>query len=251
MARKLSLEAFEERLVPAAVVRFTEVDGDRITVRTSKGTVNDLENALAIQDGATGVTTIALDLRYFPEAFAGTNVSITAAGKGNKLADRVTIDAFDSNGVGTGVGIDLGVVSVKGSLDYIDVGDSDPGTPAIKKLRVSQWLSGNVSFVAGGIGAVVVKGAFEGSIVSVGFDDNLPNYESPDGLRIGSFTCKTLGGAGGNNSGYLQVLEIGTLTVKETFTGRGSFTNNGLVQAVFLGKTRIDSWAGEARIELG
>lgn len=250
MPRKLSLEAFEERLVPAAVVKFTEVDGDKITVRTNKGTTEDLESALGIPSGATDVVSINLHLSSMVDVFAGTNVKITASGPGNKLADNVGIVASERIGGGMSRGLDLGTVSVKGNLAYLDVGDGDLGTPAVKKLTVSNWLAGNVSYVVGDIGTVVVKGAFDGWISSVNFA-GFVNYLDPDATTFGAFTCRTFGGEAGNNTGYLQVRGIGHLTIKESFTGDDAFVNNGLIQAVTIAKSSIVSWAGDARIEMG
>ncbi len=43
---KTILETLEDRIAPAGVVTFTDIDGDLVTVKSSKGTSNDLLAAL-------------------------------------------------------------------------------------------------------------------------------------------------------------------------------------------------------------
>jgi hypothetical protein len=53
------VEALESRIVPAAVFTFTDVDGDAVTVKTSKGTNADLS---AATDAAKALSIITADV---------------------------------------------------------------------------------------------------------------------------------------------------------------------------------------------
>lgn len=256
MNAPLSLEAFEARVVPTAIVKFTEVDGDKITVRTNQGTTAQLEDAIGFTNGATaidGFTVILNETAELATVFAGTNLKITAKGPGNQQADKVQINdsVFYPNL------IDLGNISVKGNLIYCDAGDADLSTPAIKKITVTSWgpqtftaFSIPSSTIFGDIGAVVVKESFNSNIISVDANRN-PNYQTAEGVFIGSFTCKNFASVSGLYSGFLQVNGIGKLTIKETFSGDAANTPNGLIQAVTIDKITIKHMAGDAAIDMG
>ena len=256
LTRKLTLDEFERRIVPAATVKFTEVDGDKVTVQTNKGTTAQLQQALGLTSGATNVNSIFLNLigSGLAPVFAGTNVTITAGGDGNKLADRVTINAFDSSGANN---IDLGSISVKGNLTYIDAGDNDLLTPAIKKITVTNWgptssgAGATSSQIRGNIGAIVVKGAFNGYLYS-NAANGAANFQTSQGTVIGSFQAKFFAQNSGSYHGYLQVRGINKLKITNTMFGPGAqgTTNNGKIDVVFLNKTSVNSMTLGADIDL-
>lgn len=256
MRARLHLEAFESRIVPAGVVKYTEVDGDVVTVKASKGTTADLEDVLGFQSGATDVDGVYLDFTTTPERAAiyrGTNLKFTAGGAGNRLADDVDIDGFDDSDPNS---IDFGVISIKGILNYIDAGDADLDTLAIKKITVVKWgPSGNgaaaPSEICGNIGSIVVKGDFDGYLQSNDFDGNL-NFDSFDGTRIGSFKTTNIADSDGEDCGHIEVQHIHKLVVTGYFSGNADPDDrNGFIQAGRILKMNIAEMTGFARIELG
>jgi hypothetical protein len=76
-----AIEPLEARITPAAVVTFTDVDGDLVTVKTSKGSEILLQSVLTLVDEPGGVTggmelqTINLDANGL---FQGTSLTVTA-----------------------------------------------------------------------------------------------------------------------------------------------------------------------------
>jgi hypothetical protein len=64
----LSLHELEHRLTPAAVFKYTDVDGDTVTVRSSKGTNSQLASVILVQKIGLGSQLWELDvLRRFRE----------------------------------------------------------------------------------------------------------------------------------------------------------------------------------------
>jgi len=262
---RLRLESFESRIVPAgAVVHFFEVDGDKITVKTNKGTNTDLlavlsSQAGAITEGGTGVTSFDINLilnATTATAFAGTNLTISASktkGVGNNRANFVTINGFDGGGANN---IDLGKVTIKGNLVYIDAGDNNLVTPAIAKLDVLSWgpADGDVdatsSEICGNITSIKVKNDFNGFIIS---EDaaGTPNFQTANATVIGSFYALYIASGNGNDVGHIQVGNISKLTVKETFFGGlGAVVDCGLIEAGSIDILKIKRMSINARIVL-
>jgi hypothetical protein len=165
------LEECESRIAPAAVVRFVEVDGDRVTVKTTKGTSEELNAAIGGLQGANNVDGFLLDFLTVPGVFAGTSLTISASGGTGPSANRanaVTINAFNR---GSADNIDFRNVVIKGDLVSIDAGDNDLATPAINKLIVTNWVpdpgtgNGVGSSIHFNITSINIKGNFDGAIL--------------------------------------------------------------------------------------
>ena len=262
------LQALEGRITPAAVVHFFEADGDRITVRTNKGSTAQLlatltdQNGSAITEGATGVARFYIDFRAsaaLPPAFAGTNLTVGTAKyhrAGNNLVDYVSINAFDG---GAGNNIDLGVVFVKGNLVYIDAGDEDLTTPAIRKVDVVSWGPNDIdgltpplsSQIRGNIGSINVRKDFDGYIISNNAA-GIANYlDFDEGTQIGSITVgRGFWGGDYNDMGHIQVNGIGKLTIKGVFSGQSETIalRSGLIEAGSIGSMSIHEMTYNARI---
>ena len=74
-----SIEPLEPRIAPAAVFTFTDVDGDIVTVKTSKGTNADLAAVLTFSDPAAANPRQLQTINLSSSAgFAGTDLSVTA-----------------------------------------------------------------------------------------------------------------------------------------------------------------------------
>jgi hypothetical protein len=83
-ARPASIELLEARIAPAAVFTYTDVDGDDVTIKTSKGTNADLVAILTRVPTGLGEELQRIDFSAAPldgagkSVFHGTNLSITA-----------------------------------------------------------------------------------------------------------------------------------------------------------------------------
>ncbi|MEQ1860869.1 MAG: hypothetical protein ABMA13_13115 [Chthoniobacteraceae bacterium] len=257
------IESLETRIAPAAVVSFFEVDGDKVTVKTNRGTTAQLEEALLITRGTTGVDGFTLDLIATPElaaAFAGTNVTITASGPGNKLADFVAINAFNGGGADN---IDLNKVNVKGNLVFIDVGDNAGGL-AINSLTVTSFVPdkgepfATVSEIHGDINCVNVKRDFNGFIQSVDMS-GAANFTDALGTIIGKFIVGGYVASGsGDDVGHLQVNGINKLVIKKTMFGATTDSDmdgtldrhNGSIETTFINLMAIKRMSLGASIVL-
>lgn len=107
--------------------RFTDVDGDAVTVKI---TVGKLEASNFI---VTNLGFAQLDLTDFGvdgQSFAGSRVSITTKRTAAGGDGLINLGYLNANG------LDLGAVTINGDLGRIDAGDSDAATPALTSLSV-------------------------------------------------------------------------------------------------------------------
>lgn len=190
-----TIELLEPRVAPAAVITYTDIDGDIVKITASKGPL-DAGDLIFVGGGSSGqLATLSLT----DAAFTGANItfSVTKAAGGNGLADVGRIDA------GTN---DLGNVVVKGDLGVIDAGSGSATRPAIKSLSVRSMgiygvaTQGGVgdleSNINGALGALRVQGDVKDAIVRV--------FGAPS-ATIGSITIGgSLIGGSGNVSGSIR-----------------------------------------------
>lgn len=120
----LLLEPLEDRIAPASMLSFTDVDGDQVTIKTTKG---DLTGHATLSDGGSGQQLEILDLT--DNSFAGTNLTISV----KKVTGG---DGFANLGFLNAAGNDLGKVKIKGDVGKIDAGDGNDALAAIKSLTV-------------------------------------------------------------------------------------------------------------------
>jgi hypothetical protein len=105
---------------------FLDADGDRVTVKVTKGTLGPA-NLRLVSEGAVGGAQLQL-VDLSAAAFANTGVRITAARGplgGDGLVHVGEIEAGAN---------DLGAVVIDGDLGQIDAGDGDALLPAVKSL---------------------------------------------------------------------------------------------------------------------
>jgi hypothetical protein len=134
-SRLLELTSMEPRLMPAAVLKYTDVDGDLVTIRTSKGTGEQLASIVQLVPIGQGMQLRTIFLNA-DQQFAGTDLSITAKKGSNGGDGLVNVGYIDAEGSNGGVKVDLGTVLVGGDLGEIDAGDGVSATPALKSLTV-------------------------------------------------------------------------------------------------------------------
>src|SRR3954471_11673393 len=160
----LRLNLLESRIAPASVFRYTDVDGDRVTVTSSVGDLT-----------AGGVATVgAGQLRLLDltgGAFAGANLAFSVAKVpgGDGLANVGYINSTGNN---------LGTVTVKGDLGRIKAGDdTETITAGLKSLSVrsigrlgtdTQAGGGDLtSDILGKLGALAVTGDVKDAFIRV------------------------------------------------------------------------------------
>lgn len=181
-------EPLEPRLA-LATATFTDVDGDVVTVTTSKGTNDALAAVLTLQQLSIGSQLRKIDLAG--AEFAGTDLRVTARRVG------ANGDGFVNVGEIFAAGRDLGKVSVKGDLGRIVAGDAVETTAGLKSLTVGSIgrlgeTTGAPSLatrITGAIGTITVNGDIVGAIVTAGHTAPVPQF-APVGVRLTAFTVK-------------------------------------------------------------
>jgi hypothetical protein len=225
-----SIETLEARIAPASVITYTDIDGDKVKITSSKGTLTPAK--LTLSDGTSG-NLLALDLTA-PE-FAGADItfSVVKKGGGDGRADVGFLNAQ---------GVDLNVVKIQGDLSRFNGGDGNTQSPAFAILKVrslgQENLASGISNVIGRIGSLLVKGNVNGTQIFVhGTDIFNPDPAAKfDLLRIGG----SLIGAGGLNSGSIEAeggfgdIRIG----KSIIGGAGNFS----------GRIEADNGIGTLRV---
>lgn len=183
------------------VAKYTDVDGDLVTVKTTKGTFEEGDFTFVPEGGMLGAQLTSLKL---DAGFAGATVSFTAK------RDLLSGNGFVNVGFIDASGVNLGAVSLKGDLGAIEVGDG-LGTSALKSLTVqSMGRLGTSTQEAGGaielnalgrVGTVTVKSDVVGG----------------DFSAAGFTTIKVTGSFVGGS--ITAAMDIGTLTITRDIRG--------------------------------
>jgi hypothetical protein len=230
-----TLEALEPRIAPAGVITisgdaksatWTDVDGDKVTLRITKGALTDtlFDDD---QSPATGLLVRKLDLTDL--TFAGANVTLSAVRDPFTGGDNtVNLGFLDSTGHG------LGAVTIHGDLGRIDAGDPLVFTKkAIGSLTVLSMgmLDGaslpagttQTSEIVGKVGPVKVRGSVNGVLFNVTGGD----AGSIESLSIGG----SLIGTDDADSGRFSASgKIGAIKVKGSIIG-GAGQHSGSIEA--------------------
>jgi hypothetical protein len=237
---RLAVEALESRDAPATLVNpttvtYTDVDGDTVTVRTTKGTLDLASNFLfADTDPGPAVREQLQRLTVTDPEFEGASLSVTAVRSAQNGGDGFANVGYINANIRH-----LGTVSVDGDLGQIDAGFSEPGSVAVRSLVVqsmgryglsTQAAGGSLdSDLAGTLGALTVKGDVVGASVGA----------VSTGARIGSVNVGgSLIGAATGQGQITAEASIGSVLVGGDVRG-GAGTLSGLIEAVRLGPVTI------------
>jgi hypothetical protein len=244
-----------EVLIQPLDVTFADVDGDMVTAKFSKGSL-DFSN-LRFEANASGIQLQTINL-LGNTAFEGSSLTIST--KHGPTGDGfVNIGAIDATGV------NLGKVKIAGDLGRINAGTGDSRTPAIASLSVNslgalgvsgQGPDGSLqSNIVGKLGSLTVKGDIAGAAINVtnggigsvvvlgdligGADDFSGAIIATD--KIGSVLIKgTMYGGTGDYSGSIVSFNnasIGNLTVGSILGGASEF--NGIFCDGTLGRVKV------------
>ncbi|MGV3531723.1 MAG: hypothetical protein ACO1QR_05085 [Chthoniobacteraceae bacterium] len=216
------IEPLESRIAPAAVIptissdgrtaTWSDVDGDLVTLKITKGT---LEASNFTLESGPGSGAVLHELNLADPEFSKSNITITAS------RDEVT---GGNNSVNVGFinaeGTTLGAVKISGDLARINAGAAEltsKTAPALKSLSVySMGLVDDstlaepgalTSELSGKVGAITVKSSIKGAFISVS-GDSLGQISS---LRIGGSLIGTDGSDTGRivSSGNIGAISIG------------------------------------------
>jgi hypothetical protein len=244
-----------EVLIQPLDVTFADVDGDMVTAKFSKGSL-DFSN-LRFEANASGIQLQTINL-LGNTAFEGSSLTITTK-------HGPTGDGFVNIGAIDAAGVNLGKVRIAGDLGRINAGTGDTKTAAISSLTVSslgalgvsgQGPDGSLqSSIIGRLGSLTVRGDIAGATINVtnggigeitvlgdliGGADNFSGAILASG-KVGNVVIRgTMFGGTGNYSGSIVSSDgasIGNVNVGSILGGASAF--NGIFSGGTLGKVRV------------
>lgn len=193
------------------VVTFTDVDGDLVTVKTTKP-ILDAGDFFGIATGA-GVQIQLID--FSDDGVAAKGMGLTISAKPQDVNSDGKLDGDGSVNIGAinGTGIDLGAVSIAGDLGRILAGDSDLPSTGLKSLTVQSLGEFGISTQAPGgdlvsgftsLGTLTVKGSVKEATVIVNGTNDVATS------KLGTVT---IGGSllGGATSAAGRIFSLGTV----------------------------------------
>lgn len=224
------IELLENRIAPASVLKFTDVDGDKVKIISSVG---DLNAAGVATFDMTGHQLISLSL--LDASFKGASIKtvVQKSADGDGLVNIGRIDALTN---------DLGKVVIKGDLGLIICGDGDAATgPGLKLLSVfSMGIYGTATQGGGSLGGVV-----EGSLGTLlirgdmlGATMGARNFTDTSDGKIGKIVIGgSVAAQGGTGGGIFATGDIGSLTIGGDLIGgdsgsSGEISANGKVHSL-------------------
>ncbi len=262
-----SIEPLEARIAPAVLISavdpktatYTDVDGDIVTMKVSKGTLT--AGQFFTVAAGLGEQLQLVDFSGGGGIFDGANVVFT-------VKKSATGDGLVNVGGIQSINHDLGNVTIPGDLGAINAGDSDPAVQALKTLTVrsmgrfgvaTQGLGGGlISSFNGAVGALVVKADVVGAqfFVNDGVDGNIGAVTIGGDLRGGAttnsgqiFASGNIGavkvgghilGGQGLSSGKIQSLgKIASVSVGGSIVGDAGDDSGQILSTLATGAVKI------------
>ena len=225
------------QIVDAHTATYTDVDGDLVTVKVSKGTLDS--GGANFIGTASGMGDQLQQLDLTDVQFAGANVTITAAppmtGPGDGFVHIGYLDA---------TGFDLGIVTIHGDLGAIDAGDATAKTPALKSLTLqSLGAFGTTtgapdlkSDIVGGIRALNIKGTLSNASLEVTGGANGKIGAITIGVSLLADASNSAANAGSiHSTGDIGKIKIGLHLEGGGGAGSGSIRSDGKIGPVSIG----------------
>jgi hypothetical protein len=223
-----TIELLESRIAPASVIHMTDANGDVITFTSSLGNLAGMVTSSGVlADMNHDQFTVDLSSPIFNST--NFTVSVAKAPHADGQLANLIINAGSNN---------LGKVSIGGDLGTITAGSGSATVPAIKSLSVNsigrfegeEGGIAEISYIAGSVGKVAVKGNVDGSFLNVSQD-------------IGSVSIggSLIGGTSGfeDDGDIFAMGNIGSVSIKHDVDG-GAGEYGGIVAAyVDLGPVTI------------
>jgi hypothetical protein len=237
----ITIEALELRIAPATLVTpgtvsFTDIDGDTVVVKTTRGTF-DLMTDFEFMDFGGGREQLAF-LNLSASEFDGARIKVFVSERGAESDGLVNVGYIN------GGSIDLRGVAVAGDLGRIDAGDDDLSTPGLGTLKVrSVGLHGTATQTAGGDLSSSIKGNLGKVFVSSDFREAALVVSG----RLGTLT---IGGSliGEEETvaiaGFISANEIGAVKIGRDIIGGAGATcgvidSRGPIASVSVGGSLI------------
>ncbi len=249
------IEVLESRIAPAITIvnahtaKYTDYDGDRVTISVSVGTLD----ASIFTVGTDGTHDRVQRINLSAGGFDGANITVTTVrgAGGDGLADIGWIDS---------TGHDLGMVRIVGDLGRIHAGDADSTTTGVKSLEVSsmgvrrtdtQQAGGNLeSHIVGALGALTVRGSFDNAHLQVTGTD--PSVTDDEYGKIGQITIggSIIGGMFDHSGEIFCTGTAGPVKIRFDIVGGGGLESGvlsvkRLMQSVMIGGSVVGG-AGES-----
>jgi hypothetical protein len=251
---RTSIEPLEGRITPATLINpgtvsFTDVDGDTVLVKTTRGTF-DLSTDFGFASVGEGEQLQLLNLSA--SEFSGATITVIATGRGPQGDGLVNVGFINSSG------ISLTSVTVEGDLGKITVGAAG-GEDELRFLRVrSMGLYGTATQAPGGdlvsnfigdLGKLNVTGDIRGARIFVSGEIGALTI---GGSLIGSDTIDAINGAI-TSAGNMGPVKIGGDIIGGAFGPSGLIDSQGKIKSVMVGGSVIggaDNVSGVIRSSL-
>jgi hypothetical protein len=211
-----SIELLESRIAPASltgrVLSYTDLDGDKVTISFSKGTLSPANFAFDNAFDGTGTQQLQrIDVSGVTDV-EGSNISV-------KVLRGAAGDGVAHIGEIIATGRDLGVVKTKGDVGKIVAGNDSLPAPAIKSLTIGSYgmLDGTTqpggsnqsSPISGDVTKLTILGDMSGGAINVNGDIV--------SLKIGG---SIIGGPFGSD-GRILAINVAKLTIGGSIIGAG------------------------------
>ena len=222
------IEPLESRIAPASMLPYTDIDGDKVVIKSTAG---DLTGHATFSGGANGQLQL-LDISDGTFKGASITVTVTQAGNGDGLAAVGRIHGGMN---------DLGSITIKGDLGDIDAG-SGGAKPALKSLNVDSMGRYRLTTQVGGMGDLEsdIHGALGALKVNGSVTDAFIKVFGGASAKLGSVT---LGGSliAGIifSDGDMGAVKIGQDVRGGTANTSGSIVAGGKLASVTIGGSLI------------
>lgn len=215
-------EPLEHRLALAGLFTFTDVDGDLVAVRTSRGTDAGLAASVVLAPSGGGQQLQAIALA--DPSFAGTDLSVAVRTRAAGGDGRVNVGELRS-------AASLGTVTIRGDLGAARL--LDPASNSITKLTIGSLgvqgtatgAADNRSFVDGSIGSLKIEGDIFKASLFIG--------QRLERAAVGGSIVGTNAGDG------IQAGSIGSITVARSVFGGAQPESGRILSGGAIGRVRI------------
>ena len=224
-------------LVNATTATYRDVDGDLVTIKTSKGTLG-LSDFFLFSSGTVGGAQLAVvNFGDDGNEFQNSDLTITATRTALGGDGHVNVGRIDASGV------DLGKVTVAGDLRAISAGDATLATTGVAELNIgSMGLFGLSTQGASGLGFSLVQGKIGLLEIETDLVD-APITAFAFAAGIGFGAVKIGGSVQGGNAAFTGLLtdgSTGAISIGEDLRGgsgpgSGSLFINGTIASLSVG----------------
>lgn len=242
----ISFEPLEVRIAPATLAfvnpttaTYTDVDGDLVTVKFSKGILSEANVASVLVTSPIDPThdqlqRIDLTVGGLAKPAAGTTITVT-------VAQAEEGDSFAHVGYINATGLDLGAVTIRGDLGAIDAGDATTKTPGLKSLTVQSFGTLGMttgapnlnSDIVGALGKLTVKGTMKDAKLDVtgGADGKV----GPVNIGVSLIGGSTARSGSIHSTGSMGAVKIGVDLSGGSGSESGALLSDGKMGAVTIG----------------